>query len=228
VSGSGPFERPHGPSLRELLAAIAYEANRTVGGGLVSIELLRRRFTARGWIDAAAHGVFIAVSRFTPGTVVLAYVVMLGWRFHRWRGALPALAAASVPASLIVFALSVTLAEIDRYAAVRALLAVGILVAGVLVLGSAWHLIRPYLASDEGPPTARPPTAGPPTSGPPKGGHYVDSRMRVLIVGAVAAALVVLGATPVRVLLVAALVSMALPLPALPHGAPEGGPSEQR
>ena len=213
-----PERRVAGPSLRELLSAIAYEANRTVGGGLVSIELLRRRFTARGWIDAAAHGVFIAVSRFTPGTVVLAYVVMLGWRFHRWRGALPALAAASVPASLIVFALAVTLAEIDRYAAVRALLAVGILVASVLVLGSAWHLIRPYLGKAEGPPQA----------GPPKGGHYVDSRVRVLVVGAVAVALVVLGTTPVRVLLVAAVVSMALPLRDSTQGTPEGVPYEQK
>ena len=218
MSGSGPFERPGGPSLRELLGAIAYESNRTVGGGLVSIELLRRRFTTRGWIDAAAHGVFIAVSRFTPGTVVLAYVVMLGWRFHRWRGALPALAAASVPASVIVFALSVTLAEIDRYAAVRVLLAVGILVAAVLVLGSAWHLIRPYLTK----------AAGASGAGPPGGRHYVSSQVRVLIVGAVAVALVVLGATPVRVLLVAAVVSMALPLQESPHGAPEGRRSEKR
>jgi chromate transport protein ChrA len=216
------------PSLRELLRAIAYEANRTVGGGLVSIELLRRRFTASGWLDAASHGVFIAVSRFTPGTVVLAYVVMLGWRFHRWRGALPALAAASVPASLIVLALAATLAQIDRYAAVRALLAVGILVAGVLVLGSAWHLIRPYLAKTEGPPKGHPSEGRPPEGGPPKGGHYVDSRVRVLVVGAIAVALVLLGATPVRVLLVAAVVSMALPPPESNHGTPEGVPYERK
>lgn len=185
------------PSLRELLTAIAYEANRTVGGGLVSIELLRRRFTASGWIDSAVHGVFIAVSRFTPGTVVLAYVVMLGWRFYRWRGALPALAAASIPGSLIVLALAATLAEINRYAAVRALLAVGILVAGVLVLGSAWHLIRPYLGEK----------------------HL---RVRALVVGAVAVALLLVGATPVRVLLAAAVVSMAMPFPDSTRGTPEG------
>ena len=191
------------PSLRELLTAIAYEANRTVGGGLVSIELLRRRFTASGWIDSAVHGVFIAVSRFTPGTVVLAYVVMLGWRFHRWRGALPALAAASIPGSLIVLALAATLAEINRYAAVRALLAVGILVAGVLVLGSAWHLIRPYLGEK----------------------HL---RVRALVVGGVAVALVLVGATPVRVLLAAAVVSMAMPFPDSTRGTPEGAPYVQR
>jgi chromate transporter len=197
-------DRPgEGPSLRELVRAIAFEANRTVGGGMVSIELLRRRFTASGWLDAASHGVFIAVSRFTPGTVVLAYVVMLGWRFHRWRGALPALAAASVPASLIVLALAATLAEIERYAAVRALLAVGILVAGVLVVGSAWHLMRPYL-----------------------GERHL--RVRALVVGLVALALVLLGATPVRVLLAAAVVSMAIPFPDSTGGTPEGAPSGQK
>ena len=183
-----PATRPaEGPSLRELVAAVAYEANRTVGGGLVSIELLRRRFTTRGWMDAGDHAVFIAISRFTPGTVVLAYVVMLGWRFHRWLGALLALVVASVPASLIVFSLSATLARIDRYAVVRVLLAVGILVASLLVLSSAWHLLRPYL---------------------PK-----PSRLRTFIVAGIAIVLVVLGATPVRVLLVAAIVSSVLPLP---------------
>ena len=174
------------PTLREIVGAVAYDANRTVGGGLVSIELLRRRFAARGWIDAATHSLFIAVSRFTPGTVVLAYCVSLGYRFHGWPGALLALTVASLPASLIVFALSVTLARIDRYAAVRALLAAGILVAGALVLSSAWHLIRPYLNR--------------------------RSRVRAAVIVIVSIALVVAGATPVRVLLVAAVVSCLLPV----------------
>jgi chromate transport protein ChrA len=174
------------PSLRELVTAVAFDANRTVGGGLVSIELLRRRFTARGWIDAATHALFIAVSRFTPGTVVLAYCVSLGWRFHRLQGAVLSLAVASIPASLIVFVLTVTLARIDRYATVRALLAIGILVASALVLSSAWHLMRPYLNE--------------------------RSRRRAAVVAIVAVALVVAGATPVRALLAAAVVSCLLPV----------------
>ena len=179
-------EPRRGPILRELVSLVAYEANRTVGGGLVSIELLRRRFTARGWLDATTHGVFIAISRFTPGTVVLAYCVMLGWWFHRLRGALLALIVASVPASVIVFGLAATLARIDRYAAVRALLAVGILVASALVVASAWHLIRPYLPE--------------------------SYRLRLIAVVLVAVALVIVGATPVRVLLAAAVVSSVLPV----------------
>jgi len=177
---------PSAPSLRQLVAAVAYDANRTVGGGLVSIELLRRRFTERGWIDGSTYALFIAVSRFTPGTVVLAYCVLLGFRFHRWAGALLALTVASLPASLIVYVLAATLARIDQYTTVRALLAVGILVASVLVLSSAWHLIRPYLAK--------------------------RSYLRVGVVAAIAIVLVVAGATPVRVLLVAAVASCLLPV----------------
>jgi chromate transporter len=173
------------PSLGALAKLVAFDVNRTVGGGHASIELMRRTFTSRGWLDPAAHGLIIAVSRLTPGTVVLAYCVSLGWRFHGFGGALAALGAASVPASLIVFGLAVTLAQIDRYAIVRALLAFGILIAGVLVLSSAWHLIKPHLAA--------------------------ASRARALVIVAVAAALVALGATPVRVLLVAAVLGFALP-----------------
>lgn len=173
------------PTLRQLAAAVAFDVNRTVGGGHASIELLRRTFTSRGWLDVASHALIIAVSRLTPGTNILAYCVTLGWHFHGWAGAVTALLASSIPASLIVFALTATLTEIDRYAVVRALLALGILVAGVLVLSSAWALIRPYLVE--------------------------AARRRALLLTAVAAGLIALDATPVRVLLAAAAIGFALP-----------------
>ena len=173
------------PSIRQLATAVAFDVNRTVGGGHASIELLRRTFTSRGWLDADSHGLVVAVSRLTPGTNILAYCVTLGWRYHGWPGALAALIAASVPASLIVFLLTATLAQIDRYAVVRGLLAVGVLVAGVLVLASAWALIQPYLVK--------------------------SARVRVFLITAVAAGLIALDATPVRVLLVAALIGFVLP-----------------
>ena len=173
------------PSIRQLAASVALDVNRTLGGGHASTELLRRTFTSRGWLDADAHGVIVAVSRLTPGTNILAYCVTLGWRFHGWPGALAALIAASVPASLVVYVLTATLAEIDRYAVVRGTLALGILVAAVLVLASAWALIRPYLAR--------------------------RARIRALLISAVAMGLIALDATPVRVLLVAAAIGCLLP-----------------
>lgn len=175
------------PSLRELVLAVGFDVNRTVGGGHASIELLRRRFTSRGWLDASAHGVIVAVSRLTPGTNILAYCASLGWRFHRAAGAVAALAAASVPGALVVFGLTVALVRVDRYPIVQGLLAVGILVASALVLASAWNLMRPYLSA--------------------------AAWRRAAIITVVAAALIALGATPVRTLLVAALVGFVLPPP---------------
>ena len=173
------------PSLRELAVAIAADVNRTVGGGHASIELLRRRATSRGWLDASAHGLLIAISRITPGTNILAYCALLGWRFHRAGGVVAALAAASIPGSLIIFALTATLVRIDRYAVVQALLAIGILAASILILSSAWNLIRPYTGQ--------------------------ANRRKALLLAVVAAVLIVLGATPVRTLLAAAVLGFLLP-----------------
>jgi chromate transporter len=174
------------PSLRQVASAVALDVNRTVGGGYASMELLRRRFAVQGWLDAASHGLLLAVSRLTPGTSILAYCVLLGWRFHRGAGALLALAAASVPAALVVSGLTATLTRVDRYPVVQAGLAVGILVAAALVLASAWTLMRPYLTP--------------------------AARQKAVIVTAVSAGLIVLGATPVRTLLAAAALGFLLPI----------------
>jgi chromate transporter len=124
--------------------------------------------------------VFTAVSRLTPGTNILAYCVTLGWRLRRFAGALVALGASSIPASLIVFTLAAMLVRVDRYPAVQLGLAVGILVASVLVLSSAWNLIKPYLAR--------------------------HARVNAAIVTVLALGLIAAGATPVRTLLAAAAV----------------------
>jgi chromate transporter len=174
-----------GPTVRELSVAVALDVNRTVGGGHASIELLRRRAASRRWLDASAHGLLVAISRITPGTNILAYCALLGWRFHRIPGAVAALAAASIPGSMIVSGLTATLVRVDRYPVVQVLLAIGILVAAVLVLSSAWNLIRPYAGQ--------------------------ANRRRALLIAVVAALLIALGATPVRTLLAAAILGFLLP-----------------
>jgi hypothetical protein len=83
------------PSVRQLAWVIARDVNRTVGGGMASMELLRRSFDARKWVDAPTHGLFVAVSRLTPGTTILAYCAAVGWRLQGWPGTLAAVAAAS-------------------------------------------------------------------------------------------------------------------------------------
>jgi chromate transporter len=161
---------------------VARDVNRTVGGGYAAMELLRRTFMARGWMSGATHGVIVAVSRLTPGTNILAYCAAAGWRLRGWRGSLIALTAASVPSSIIICAMSAALVRVVRYRAVQAGLAVGMLVACVLVFSAAWSLLAPYL----------------------RGGR----RVRVVIMLAFAIALYAAGLTPVRVLLVSAAIGL--------------------
>lgn len=164
------------------------DVNRTLGGGIASMELLRRSGAAEGWLDARGHALLTAVSRLTPGTNVLAYCVGLGWRVGGAIGAVVSLVGASVPASALIVALSATLVRIDRYPIVRIIIAVGVLAATLLVASSAWALMRPYLTRASAPRTA--------------------------IIAVVVAALLLLGATPVRIFLAAGVLGAVMGPPA--------------
>jgi chromate transporter len=168
------------PSLPVLAWIVARDVNRTVGGGLAAMELLRRTSLARGWLDDGGNALLVAASRLTPGTNVLAYCVGLGWRLRGAPGAAWALLAASVPGSLVIVLITATLVRVDRFVIVRALLAAGTLVAAAVVLWSAWPLLRPH------------------ATGP--------ARTRAVIVMLVASALLLLDVTPVQTLLAAAVV----------------------
>lgn len=159
--------------------SVARDANRTLGGGWAAIELLRRTFIVSGALDEEGHAGLVAVSRLTPGTNLLAYCVALGWRMHGWRGSLTALVAASVPGSVLVFALSAALVRVDQYSFVRFALAIGILAAMVLVLSAAWSLLRPYLTAPA-------------------------LATTTIVIIALSAALLLAGLTPVRILLLSA------------------------
>jgi chromate transporter len=168
--------------LGQLAWVVARDVNRTVGGGYAVMELLRRSFGRRGWMRDSTHGVIVAVSRLTPGTNMLAYCTAAGWRLRGWRGALVALAAASVPSSIIIFVMTAALVRLVAYRAVQAGLAVGMLVACVLVFSAAWSLMKPYLRR--------------------------GNRMRVIAMLALGLALSIAGMTPVRILLLAGAVGL--------------------
>jgi len=112
---------------------------------MASIELLRRTLQRRGCLDDPEHGILNAVSRFTPGTNVLAYLAALGWSYHGAVGAVVGVLGGSVPGSVVVTTLTAVAATVDRWRPVRAALAVATLVAAVFVLVNAWSLVRPYI-----------------------------------------------------------------------------------
>ena len=176
-------------TLRTLGWLVFYDVNRTLGG-LASMELLRRSLGARGWMTDDGHALLVAVSRLTPGTNILAYCVALGWQLAHWRGALVSLVAASIPASILIALLSATLTQIDQLPLVRAIIAIALIVATLLVLAAAWNLLRPYI----------------------KGTNAV----RAGIIAAIVVVLVLMKVTPVRILLVAAAFGVVMASPAAP------------
>jgi chromate transporter len=171
-------------SLRELTWIVLRDVNRTLGGGFASMELLRRAFIANGSLDEMGNAGLVAVSRLTPGTNILAYCVGLGWLLHRWPGAMAAVVAASLPTSLMVSGLTATLVRIHQYPVVRMILAVGVLVATLLVFSSAVSLLRPYLRR--------------------------SALMRAAIIAIVSGAMLVANVTPVRILLLSAALGAAI------------------
>ncbi len=177
-------------SLREFTWIVARDVNRTFGGGLASMELLRRTFTANGSLDEAGNAGLVAVSRLTPGTNILAYCVGLGWSLHRWPGALLALVASSVPASLLICVLTAAIVRVDRYPGVRMVLAVAVLAATLLVFSAAASLLRPYLRR--------------------------RAIVRAAIVAIVSGVLLLADVTPVRILLLSAALGAAISGPARP------------
>ena len=173
------------PSLLALAWLVARDVNRSFGGGGAAMELMRRSLARRQWLAEDGHGVLVAVSRFTPGTNVLAYCAALGWMCFRWVGTAVAVVAGSLPAALVVAVMTAAVARIDRSVGVRAALAVATFVASGLVLSSAWALVRPHL--------------------------FGARRTWTIAAIALAAALYLVGATPVRVLLALAIMGAATP-----------------
>jgi chromate transporter len=167
------------PSPRQIAWIVARDVNRTFGGGFAAMELLRRSCTSRGWLDATGHALLIAVSRVTPGTNLLAYCAGLGWTWRRFQGATIALLAASLPCAAIISVLAATLARIDERPAIQLALGAATVAASLLVLSSAWQLLRPHLIGPR--------------------------RIWMAIVAAIVVVLYLFGATPVRILLAVAV-----------------------
>lgn len=167
------------PPLATLAWLVTRDANKTIGSGMASIELLRRTLERRGWLGDGEHGVLNAVARFTPGTNVLAYLAALGWMYDGAAGATVAVLGGSVPGSVVVTILTAAAASVDRWPVVRVGLTVATLVAAALVLLNAWSLVRPHVRG-------------------PRAMWTVGSI-------ALAAGLSFAGATPVRVLLALAV-----------------------
>jgi chromate transporter len=72
------------------------------GGGDPTIAILQREFYQRGWLSPEKFAIAFGLARLTPGTNVLAFCAAAGWYILGVAGALAAVLAITIPASVLV------------------------------------------------------------------------------------------------------------------------------
>src|SRR4051812_40303750 len=90
-------------SLRKMGLLFLRVGNLTFGGGDPTMAALQRELVvSRGWISPGQYALIFGLARATPGTNLLAFCAGVGWQLARWRGAIVALLAASIPCAAAV------------------------------------------------------------------------------------------------------------------------------
>ena len=134
------------PSLPEFTGVIFRAANFTVGGGGPAVAILLREMVhKRRWMSEQGYAICFALARVTPGTNMIAFYTATGWLVKRWRGAIAALIAGSLPCCLFAALVTAGFERISENRWVQAAMD-GALAASVgLLLATFWLLVRPYL-----------------------------------------------------------------------------------
>jgi len=175
------------PTLWSLVNVFSRYANTTFGGGSATIAVLKEQVvTKRGWLAPDQFELNYALSRLTPGTNLLAFCTAAGWTTRRWRGAIVALVASSLPCSMLAVLITVFYEQLHGSAWFQAALSGALAAAVAIMLSTAWVFAEP---------------------------HVKTAPLKAVIVVPAAAALSLgVGLTPVKILLLAAVAGLGWPV----------------
>ena len=90
------------PRLTDITHLFARVGVTVFGGGDPTIAILQREFYQRGWLSPEKFAIAFGLARLTPGTNVLAFCAAAGWYIRGLVGALAAVLAITIPASVLV------------------------------------------------------------------------------------------------------------------------------
>jgi len=76
--------------------------NLTFGGGDPTMSAMQSELMTRQWISVEKYGLIYGLARVTPGTNILAFCAGVGWHLLRFRGAVLAVLAVSLPSAALV------------------------------------------------------------------------------------------------------------------------------
>jgi chromate transporter len=91
-----------GPRLAAVTNLFARVGVTVFGGGDPTIAILQREFYRREWLSPEKFAIAFGLARLTPGTNVLAFCAATGWYILGIGGALAAVLAITIPASVLV------------------------------------------------------------------------------------------------------------------------------
>ncbi|MGA8596309.1 MAG: chromate transporter [Bryobacteraceae bacterium] len=137
--------RTETPKLHDVATVFARFGNFTFGGGSATIAVLRDEIVAkRAWMTTLNADLSFALSRLTPGTNLLAFCTAVGWLLRGWRGAVVALVAGSVPSSVLAVLVTALYEHWSHNPFMKLALSGALAAAiGVMII-TGWTSIRPY------------------------------------------------------------------------------------
>ena len=90
------------PRLDEVARLFGRVGATVFGGGDPTIAILQREFYRRDWLSPDKFAIAFGLARLTPGTNVLAFCVATAWYILGLAGAVTAVLAVTIPASVLV------------------------------------------------------------------------------------------------------------------------------
>src|SRR5277367_1381521 len=112
------------------------------GGGDPTIAILQREFYRREWLSPEKFAIAFGLARLTPGTNVLAFCAAAGWYILGFSGALAAVLAITIPASVLVVWLTRAYDLTTRYPLALSIANALVAAAVGTMLGAALLLVR--------------------------------------------------------------------------------------
>ena len=130
------------PRLTDLTRLFARVGVTVFGGGDPTIAILQREFYRRAWLSPEKFAIAFGLARLTPGTNVLAFCAAAGWYILGFGGALAAVLAITIPASILVVWLTRAYDLTTQYPLAQAIANTLIAAAVGTMIGAALLLVR--------------------------------------------------------------------------------------
>jgi chromate transporter len=129
----------------QFLSEFARAGNLTLGGGQPMIaELERRVITTRRWLPPEDFGLLYSIARITPGTNILAFIAATATRIQGPWGGVLAVVAASLPAALVIWLMTIFFDAWSTNPWVATAMAGAMAAVVALIASSAWQLLKPF------------------------------------------------------------------------------------